>query len=364
MRRFLPVIVVLIVALLAPAAASAHARLEGTEPAGGGRRQGRAERGHLRIRRAGRGELRRGPRLRRRRRTGRRGRRLPPGRRRPEARRPPEAGPPRRQLHRHLPGRLRRRPHRLQRLRLLDRQGREGADGDGRRTDRRLGQRQGDRGRLRPRAGPRVHGDRPGGRRRRLSLLLLAARPRRRDRGGGGVAPRRRGRLRQAPAPDPLGRRRPRPPRHRRPDRPRGRRGRRRLRLLRDQQDDRRRDPRNPLRHRLGLRLPRLDRDRDLGAASRTAQCSERAAHCRPAHLPVPLSCSQRPWLKPVPGSPELPRQRHPRRRDGDLAGRPRGAPLRASGRHPLGHHARRPRSASSPGRSAASRHSPSRWSR
>ena len=43
----------------------------------------------------------------------------------------------RRQLHRHLPRRLRRRPHRLRRLRLLDRQGRAGAGGDRRRTGRR-----------------------------------------------------------------------------------------------------------------------------------------------------------------------------------------------------------------------------------
>jgi methionine-rich copper-binding protein CopC len=80
----------------------------------------------------------------------------------------------------------------------------------------------------------------------------------------------RRGRLRQAPSRRPLDRRRHRPPRHRRPDRPRGRRGGRRLRLLRDYQDDHRRDPRNPLRHRLGLRLPGLDRRRDLGASAGT----------------------------------------------------------------------------------------------
>ena len=71
----------------------------------------------------------------------RRRRRLPPERRRPTPRRPPQARPPGRQLHRHLPGDLRRRPHRLQRLRLLDRQGGQGAERDGRGTDRRLGQR-------------------------------------------------------------------------------------------------------------------------------------------------------------------------------------------------------------------------------
>ena len=123
--------------LLAPSAARRTRPWRAPRPPRGATVKQQPARGRLPLQRAGRGQLRRRPRLRRRGRAGRRGRRLPSRRRGREARRPPEAGPARRQLHRHLPGRLRRRPHRLQRLRLLDRQGRAGADGDGRRTGRR-----------------------------------------------------------------------------------------------------------------------------------------------------------------------------------------------------------------------------------
>ena len=162
-------------ALLAPAAASAHARLEATSPDQGAvvkKEPGavvftfdepvEGNFGAVRVYDAS-GE------------PGRRRRRLPPRRRRPAPRRPPQAGPARRQLHRDLPGRLRRRPHRLLRLRLLDRQVREGTDPDRRRTDRRLRQRHRHRDRLRPRPRPLLRGDLPRRRRPRLPAAVLAA---------------------------------------------------------------------------------------------------------------------------------------------------------------------------------------------
>ena len=162
---------------------------------------------------------------------GRRRRRLPPERRRPAARRPPQARPARRQLHRHLPGRLRRRPHRLQRLRLLDRQAGQGAEADGRRADQRLRQRPGHRDRLRPRPRPPVRGDAlaVGG----LAFLLLAWLPGLALVGGEGDGWSRASRAFSRGA---CGRRAPRRgarrDQRRRRGRPGGGRGRRRLRLL------------------------------------------------------------------------------------------------------------------------------------
>ena len=171
-------------AMASAPATFAHAELLGTSPASGSTVATQPTEVIFKFNQNVGGHARRGARVQRRRANevdnldG-----LPSGRSRALDGRRPEARPAGRHLHRHLPGDLGRHPHRLRRPRVQHRPRRSAASKVtvagliGRERER-----QGHQDRLRRRARPRLHLDRPAARRARIPARRVAARVR----GGGG----------------------------------------------------------------------------------------------------------------------------------------------------------------------------------